>query len=351
MQVLVVDDDPVTLDLLQQALTYFGYQVSVARNGKEALQLMHSGLFRVVISDWEMPEMDGLELCRRIRQRYYSGYVYIILLTIHSGTQRVIEGLNAGADEFISKPFDPTELSVRVRTGERILSIESRDVTIFSLARIAESRDQETGAHVDRMREYCRLIAEYLSGQPEFSDQVDAEFTHLIYLTSPLHDIGKVGIPDQILLKPGPLTEEEFEVVKQHTVTGSMSLDSAIHAHPEAKFLCMARDIARSHHERFDGSGYPDGLMGDAIPLCARIVGLADVYDALTTNRIYKPAISHEAARKIILKGMGTQFDSGIVQAFLANEDAFKEIHDRFAAREERETRLLQPQAEPSLKY
>jgi putative two-component system response regulator len=277
--------------------------------------------------------------------------VYIILLTVHSGTQKIIEGLNAGADEFISKPFDARELSVRVRTGERILSIESRDVAIFSLAAIAESRDQETGAHVDRIREFSRLIAEYLSGQSEFKDQVDAEFIQLIYLTSPLHDIGKVGIPDQILLKPGPLTEGEYEIVKQHTVTGSMSLDSAIHAHPEARFLGMARDIVRSHHERFDGSGYPDGLMGDAIPLCARIVGLVDVYDALTTNRIYKPAVSHEVARRIIVKGMGTQFDPGIVQAFLANEDGFQEIHNRFAAREERETRVLQPQIEPSLMW
>jgi putative two-component system response regulator len=351
MQVLIVDDDPVALDLLDQALTYFGYQVSTAGNGKEALKLMHSGLFRIVICDWEMPEMDGLELCRRIRQQYYGGYVYVILLTVHSGTQKIVEGLNAGADEFISKPFDPVELSVRVRTGERILSIESRDVTIFSLARIAESRDQRTAAHVDRIREYCRLIAEHLSALPKFSDQVDADFVHLIYLTSPLHDIGKVGIPDQILLKPGPLTEEDFEIVKQHTVTGSTSLDSAIYIHPEARFLCMARDIARSHHERFDGGGYPDGLMGDAIPLCARIVALADVYDALTTDRVYKPAISHEAAREIILKGMGTQFDPDVVQAFLANEDAFQEVHDRFAARSEREELALQPRAEPSLTY
>ncbi len=193
------------------------------------------------------------------------------------------------------------------------------------------------------------MLAEHLSQQDKFCDEVDGDFVHLIYLTSPLHDIGKVGIPDRILLKAGPLTEDEFEVMKQHAVTGGMTLDSAIYAHPEAKFLCMARDIARSHHERFDGSGYPHGLTGTAIPLCGRIVALADVYDALTTRRVYKPPVSHKTARQIILDGKGTQFDPDIVLAFLANEDRFREIYQRYAVREEKEVRLLQPRTELSL--
>ena len=180
----------------------------------------------------------------------------------------------------MSKPFDPDELRVRLHTAERILSIESRDVTIFSLAKLAESRDEETGAHVERMREYCRVIAEHLAQQEKFCDAIDGVFVQLIYASSPLHDVGKIGIPDRILLKPGPLTAAEVEIMKQHTVAGSMTLDFAIQTQPEARFLSMARDIARSHHERFDGGGYPDGLMGREIPLCARIVGLADVYDA-----------------------------------------------------------------------
>ena len=320
MDILIVDDDPIAVEMLQKAVGCFGHRVVSASNGLDALKMMRSGQYRLVLSDWEMPEMDGLELCRRIRRQYSYRYVYIILISVRRGTQSIVEGLNAGADEFVSKPFDPNELGVRVRTAERILSIESRDVTIFSLAKLAESRDEETGAHVDRMREYCRVIAEHLSQQPEFSDEVDATFVQLIYVSSPLHDIGKIGIPDRILLKPGPLTAAEFEVMKQHTLAGCMTLDSAIQTQPEASFLGMARDIARSHHERFDGGGYPDGLAGHEIPLGARIAGLADVYDALTTKRVYKPAYSHDTAREIILDGKGTQFDPDIVEAFLANE-------------------------------
>ena len=145
-------------------------------------------------------------------------------------------------------------------------------MTIFSLAKLAESRDQETGAHLERMREYCRLLADQLSPQDKFREEVDSDYVQLMYMTSPLHDVGKVGIPDKILLKPGPLTAEEFEIMKRHTIIGSKTLDAALDLHPEAKFLCMARDIARSHHERFDGSGYPDGLSGEDIPLCGRIV-------------------------------------------------------------------------------
>jgi putative two-component system response regulator len=349
VRILIVDDDSITLSILANTIESLGHQVTSATNGREALNLMRSGSYRMVICDWEMPEMDGLELCRRIRERFYSTYVYIILLTVRSGSNAIIDGLNAGADEFISKPFDPQELVVRIRTGERILSLDSRDVTIFALAQLAESRDQETGAHVDRVREYCRVIAEHLSRQERFSDAVDGSFIELIYMTSPLHDIGKVGIPDEILLKAGPLTPSEFNIMKQHAVTGSMTLDSAIHEYPEAKFLCMARDIARSHHERYDGTGYPDGLAGDAIPLSGRIVALADVYDALTTRHVYRPAFTHEKAHEIICEGRGTQFDPDVVDAYLANVDRFVEIHNRYAAREAREARVLRPLADVSL--
>ena len=293
--------------------------------------------------------MDGPELCRCIRERYCSKYVYIILLSVRCGTQNVVDGLIAGADEFVSKPFDPQELNVRIRTGERILALESREVTIFSLAQLAESRDQETGAHVDRLREYCRVLAEHLSQQEKYSEVVDGDFIELLYMTSPLHDIGKVSIPDEILLKAGPLTESEFNIMKQHAVAGSMTLQSAIYAYPEAKYLYMARDIARSHHERFDGSGYPDGLAGEAIPLCGRIVALADVYDALTTKHVYKPAFSHAKAHEIICDGIGTQFDPDVVQAYIANQGRFLEIHNRFAVREAREAKTLRPLVDMSL--
>jgi putative two-component system response regulator len=349
VRVLLVDDDPITLSLLANTVEGLGHQVTLAKDGCEALQLMRSGSYRMVVCDWEMPEMDGLELCRQIRQRFCGRYVYIILLTVRCGSHAIVDGLNAGADEFITKPFDPQELAVRIRTGERILSLDSRDVTIFALAQLAESRDQETGAHVDRVREYCRVIAEHLSQQEKYKDVVDGNFIEMIYLTSPLHDIGKVGIPDEILLKAGALTPAEFNIMKQHPVTGSMTLDSAIYEYPEAKFLCMARDIARSHHERYDGNGYPDGLAGDAIPLSGRIVALADVYDALTTRHVYRPAFTHEKAHQIICEGRGTQFDPDVVDAYLANVDRFLEIHNRYAAREAREARVLRPLADLSL--
>ena len=341
MKILVVDDDDITVEILEHALSRYGYQVTVAHDGHEALDLVRSGQFRMVISDWVMPKMSGIELCQEIRRRSPCGYVYIILLTSRQGTQCVVDGMNAGADDFINKPFQPQELVVRIRAGKRILALESRELIIFSLAKLAESRDPETGAHLERIREYCRVIARHLSQQPEFGEQVDGDFVELMYMTSPLHDIGKVGIPDRILLKKGKLTHDEFEIMKTHAEIGARTLDAAVRAHPEAKFLCIARDIARCHHEKFDGSGYPNGLSGYEIPLCARIVALADVYDALTTKRVYKPAFSHETAVAIIREGRGRHFDPDMVDAFEANQEQFLAIREQFALREEQEAEAI----------
>jgi putative two-component system response regulator len=331
VRVLVVEDDDVSAAMLENALSEFGYEVIVARDGCEAFELIRNGFCRLIVSDWEMPQMTGVELCRRIRARRSGGYVYVVLLTSRVGPHDAVEGLNAGADDFLTKPFRPQELCVRLRAGERILSLESRDVTIFALAKLAESRDPETGAHLERIREYCRILAETLATRPEFRNSVDGEYVETIYLTSPLHDIGKVGIPDGVLLKPGRLTEEEFEVMKRHTAIGGQTLDAAARAHPEARFLQMACDIAWSHHERYDGTGYPRGLAGDRIPLCGRIVAVADVYDALTTERVYKPAYSHETARSIILEGRGTYFDPHLVDAFVEQETQFLAVSRQLA--------------------
>lgn len=330
MKVLVVEDDAIAAELLEHAMTQFGCSVTTASNGLEALECLADGDYRLVVSDWEMPYMSGIELCRRIRKDFGGRYIYIILLTSRKGSANVVEGLGAGADEFLSKPFDADELYLRLRVAQRILSLESREMTIFSLAKLAESRDPETGVHLERMREYCRVLAQQLSQHSSHAAEMGGDYVQLIYLTSPLHDIGKVGIPDSVLLKPGKLTPEEFEVMKTHTEIGANTLSALVDVNPDAKYLRMARDIAWTHHERFDGTGYPRGLVGSDIPLCGRIVAVADVYDALTTRRVYKPAFTHEKAREIILEGSGSHFDPEIVQAFLEVEPDIIRIREAF---------------------
>ena len=218
---------------------------------------------------------------------------------------------------------------MRIKTAERILSLETRDVAIFAMAKLAESRDPETGAHLERMQSYSRTLAWNLANREEFANLIDREYLRLINATSPLHDIGKVGVPDRILLKPGKLTDEEFEIMKTHATLGASTLDAALQHFPGAKFLEMARDIAAAHHEKYNGKGYPRGLSGNDIPLSARIVAVADVYDALTTKRVYKDAWTHEAARDLIVKESGQHFDPTVVQAFLACEEQFIAIADR----------------------
>ncbi len=326
--ILVVDDDPIAAETLCFALAQCGYASVVARNGVEALREVRTGRFRIVISDIEMPQMDGIDLCREIRRRSWCGYTYLILLTSRSGTSSVVEGLDAGADDYITKPFHPRELEMRIRAGERLLLLESRDLMIFALAKLADSRDNETGSHLERIREYCRMLATELSSWPEFEQTIDGMYIQSIYETSPLHDIGKVGIPDRILLKPGRLSAAEFAIMTEHAAIGGQTLQAVADAHPEAVFLKMACEIAMTHHERWDGTGYPHGLAGEAIPLCGRIVAVADVYDALTSQRVYKQAYPHDEAVQIIRESAGTHFDPRMVEAFLHLQEDFAQIKD-----------------------
>jgi putative two-component system response regulator len=331
MQVLIAEDDDISREMLASALTQAGFEVSVAHDGVDALEQLRGGNCRLVVSDWDMPRLDGIGLCQAIRRGEFAGYVYIILVTSHDSAVETVEGLTAGADDFIKKPFDPAELAMRVRAGERLLSLESREVTIFALAKLAESRDPETGAHLDRVRNYCRVLAQQLAALPKFRGQIDGEFIRLIYATSPLHDIGKVGIPDHVLLKPGLLSEGEFAIMKRHAALGAETLSAALEQFPQAKFLKMACDIAATHHERWDGSGYPCGLKGEEIPLCGRIVALADVYDALSSKRPYKEAYSHEVAHSIVVEGAGKHFDPDVVSAYRACEDQFVAVARHFS--------------------
>ena len=328
MQILIADDDAIALDILRMMLVAEGYEVVCAENGRVALELLRQHPIRMVISDWNMPEMDGLALCREIRRVSSAGYIYTLLLTSRNRTEDIVAGLSAGADDFIVKPFEPAELRVRLMAGQRVLSLETRHMAIFALAKLAESRDPETGLHLERIREYARVLARHLA--PQLGSKIPADFVEAIYLTSPLHDIGKVGIPDCVLLKGGRLSDDEFEIMKAHAEIGGNTLTAAVEQYPSVSYLRLARDVACGHHERFDGSGYPRGLSGEDIPLCARIVALADVYDALTSKRVYKSASSHQVAQSIIMEGSGSHFDPRVVDAFSATLEEFREIREKY---------------------
>jgi putative two-component system response regulator len=329
-RILVVDDDEIGLAVVRNALEHVGHDVLTAANGEEALDVLRREDVRLVITDWEMPVIDGLDLCRAIRKRS-GGYVYVILLTSHGSSAAIVTGMSAGADDFIVKPFNQAELMARVRAGERVLALETREMVIFALAKLAESRDSDTGQHLERVQRYAKKLAEALMENPAYKDEVDSEFVRLVYQTSPLHDIGKVGIPDCVLLKPGRLSDHEFDIMKSHTLMGAHTLDAALREYPTARFLQMARDIAMSHHERWDGLGYPQRLAGTDIPLAARIVAVADVYDALTSKRVYKNSFTHTVAREVILADAGSHFDPDVVKAFEAAETEFLEIRRKYS--------------------
>ncbi len=220
MQVLLVDDDDFALSVLENTITRMGYTTITARDGREALDILRNSEIRLVITDWDMPNMNGLELCRAIRREDLSGYVYIIMLTGREGAKQRMEGLCTGADDFLNKPLDPEEMLVCLKTAERILALETRDLALFALAKLAESRDSETGAHVERVQSYARIIAKHLSAEVKAMNGVDDEYIRLLYQTSPLHDLGKVAIPDSLLLKPGKLTPTEFAIMETHTLVG-----------------------------------------------------------------------------------------------------------------------------------
>jgi putative two-component system response regulator len=346
MRVLIADDDRMICIILKKALCKWGHDVIVCYDGLEAWDILQSpDPPRLAILDWLMPGMEGPEICKRLRSQETNCYTHILLLSSRSEKSHILEGIRSGADDYLTKPVDMVELEARTDAAvrqlrvqdellaaqrmfrdEKKLSLEMRDVVIFALATLAESRDPETGLHLMRVQAYVRLLAEALSDVPMFGDQIDADFIKLIHKTSPLHDIGKVAIPDHILLKPGRLDDEEFDIMKSHAAAGAATLDAALQQCPGAEYLHMARDIAIAHHEHYDGNGYPMGLAGDDIPLCARIFAVADVYDALRSKRVYKEAFTHCIAKNIIMECKGTQFDPDVVEAMERHSEEFRMI-------------------------
>jgi putative two-component system response regulator len=301
-----------------------------------------------------MPEMDGYEVCRRLKTDPFTRDIPVIFLTAKSQEGDETKGFGLGAVDYITKPIVPPILMARVQTHlalqaarkslkaqneilEEKVEIRTRqlaalqDSIIIAMASMAETRDNETGQHIRRTQLYVQELATYLGKDPRFAPALPDKYIALLFKSAPLHDIGKVGVPDRILLKPGPLTPDEFEEMKRHTIYGRNTIIAAERSMAEPQsFLEVAREIAYSHHEKWDGSGYPQGIGGEAIPLCARLMALADVYDALISKRVYKKAISHEETVGIIVKGRGQHFDPDVVDAFMEVRGAFNDVAERF---------------------
>jgi len=330
LKILIADDEVVSRKTLEVFVKKLGYDVMVAANGEKACKIWKKENPRIIITDWEMPGMDGLELISKIRSASREDYSYIILVTGRDSIGDVIKGIDAGADDYITKPFDKQELKVRIKAGERLLNSQSKDIVIFALAKLAESRDEDTGNHLERVRFYSRAVAEKIYEREDHPKELDRLLIENIFLTSPLHDIGKVAIPDYVLLKPGRLNDNEFSIMKSHAEIGYKTLNEAIQKAPRANYLRVAAQIARYHHEQYNGSGYPKGLKGDKIPLAARIFAIADVYDALVSRRPYKEAFTHDRAISIIKDGNGNHFDPMVVEAFMDCNQTIKDIYRQF---------------------
>jgi putative two-component system response regulator len=356
-RVLVVDDDRTARDLIAGLLRKF-YDVVAAAGGEEALALASQRPPAVVLLDIMMPGIDGYETCRRLKTEFAGKCIQVIMVSAASSGEEQARAFELGADAYMVKPFDPQVLCSEVRsqfrlreTIGRLAAIESeiqlhrrkhvqliedhhrhttamQDFAVFALAKLAESRDDDTGEHLIRVRSYAQVLAEQLRRDSPYSPQITAQFLDDLYRTSPLHDIGKVAISDAILLKSGRLTAQEFGIMKTHAILGARTLEQVVSTSACGSFLAMAVAVARSHHERFDGTGYPEGLRGEDIPLPARIVAVADVFDALTSTRSYKPAYSPQHARRIICEESGKQFDPRIVTALEAAFAEFLAIYD-----------------------
>ena len=327
-KVLVIDDDAVQRLILRNPLEMDGHQVSEAENGIEALEKLDKDPdIRFLVTDLLMPEMDGFDLIAAVRRRELR-YVYIIVMTSMDDRDSLLKALSLGADDYLTKPILPEELRLRLRGGIRLLKLEGQDELILSMAKLAEFRSEETGFHLERVHYYTRILArDFATHYPDHG--LTLGIADEIAVVSPLHDIGKVAIPDRILHKQGGLEPDEWEIMKTHAGIGG-KLIKEIYDRTGSPYLRFAYEIAMSHHERWDGGGYPHGLEQESIPLPARIMMLADVYDALTSERCYKKAFSHEKARSIILEEKGTHFDPKVVDGFLRQEDQWLTVRERF---------------------
>ncbi len=352
-RILVVDDERLNINVLI-GLLKSEHKIMIAKNGEQALRRSLSDPPPdLILLDIIMPGMDGYEVCRRLKADERTRDIPVIFVTAMGDVHDETKGLEIGAVDYITKPISPPIVKARVKTHltlrrareflkhqnqilettvtERTHELAlTQDVTILCMASLAETRDNETGYHIRRTQHYVRVLAEQLRHLPKFNAFLTPETIELLFKSAPLHDIGKVGVPDSILQKPSRLTHEETEIMKRHTIYGRDAIQLAETQLGSTSFLRFAREITHSHHEKWDGTGYPQGLKGEAIPISGRLMTLADVYDALISERVYKSALSHEEARKSILAESGTHFDPDMVQAFDEISDTFREIAEEF---------------------
>jgi putative two-component system response regulator len=354
--ILIVDDAPKNLYVLGELLKSAGYVVRAANSGAAALRMAElqprPGL---ILLDIMMPEIDGFGVLKRLRANPVTEDIPVVFLTALNDKENEEYGLSLGASDYIAKPFQSAVVLARVRTQlqakwardwlldrNALLDAEVQrrmrendliqSISIRALANLAELRDNETGNHILRTQAYIEVLAQQLREHPRFAPVLTPNFTELLVRSAPLHDIGKVGIPDHILQKPGVLTTGERAVMQTHAELGARAIETAQQSvDGTIEFLTVAAEIARYHHERWDGSGYPHGLAGEAIPVSARLMALADVFDALVNRRVYKASFSFESARDIVVEGRGRHFDPDIVDAFLACCSEFEAIALRFA--------------------
>ncbi len=348
--ILVVDDTPNNLSLMS-GLLKDQYKVKIANNGDKALNIAQAdGPPDLILLDIMMPGLSGYDVIRELKADPRTREIPVMFITAMSETEDERLGLELGAVDYITKPISPPILLARVAThlnikrasdflkdqnafledevNRRTQEVQAiQDVTILAMASLAETRDNETGNHIRRTQHYVRLLANRLQSHPRFGYFLSDKTIELLFKSAPLHDIGKVGIPDHILLKPGRFTPEEFEIMKTHTTLGRDAILAAEqHLGMEVGFLKLAKEIALYHQEKWDGSGYPTGPRGEQIPISARLMAVADVYDALISRRPYKEGMPHDKAVGIMREGRGTHFDPDVLDAFLALQDEFRSV-------------------------
>ena len=351
--IFVVDDNEINLTIAEAALQD-QYEVITLQSAADMLTHLKKITPDLILLDIEMPEMNGFEALKCLKENNEYENIPIIFLTSENNPSVESRGFEMGAIDFITKPFSIHVLLNRLRTHlnindliikrttllkkniERLHKLQndmviSQKVTIRALTRLAVMRDDDTGSHIERTSSYCKILSQKMYEEGLYLDIINDEYIENMYMASPLHDIGKVGIMDAVLLKPDRLTDDEFAVMKTHVFIGYEALSNIVKLTPENDFLKVGMEIARYHHEKWDGSGYMSGLSGDEIPLSARIMALSDVYDALRSKRPYKDAFSHEKAMDIIMDGRGKHFDPTLVYIFLGNNSLFRDVFDQLS--------------------